>query len=442
MKGIRVILWAVALSATGVLCVPAVPAAGGDAEGTVEHPEAGGVEHPEGGAAEQASGESSEAAAEEAVEGAVEKTAAELYAERQKRLAAEATERYEQIVSAYMDSRFREFDEALRGSGKYFRVWSPEKRGNVAYMRKTAKEFRPRWWDRCKAVEENSFRARIWNRNLTANYVPSEFPGAQIPIGVRGRKLLIIVTWRPTLVDNPRPLKGTLAERHGLKKGDLGEFIVWHELGHNYISEFLPLRTVYLLYRDHYILFEHLQEIYADCTGLYHASPQGRLSGMLFRLAALDRDDQIEAHSRAAFVVGSLLLSHMLSEIEDYPSVHLPPEVPDYMVERRTVEYVYENIDPDWSLAEDRKLRDFVHDFIYKQGESMLRRKGTLTLPSRIDLKVMEPEDRELQRRRDRWVAEQLRAAIDAGRADKPKEKPDEDNGDHEQEKPRIEMPW
>ncbi|MFP3937343.1 MAG: hypothetical protein ACLFVW_03300 [Phycisphaerae bacterium] len=373
-----------------------------------------------------------------------EKTAAEIYAEKQARMAAEAAERYEEIRDAYMSSQFDEFQEAMRGSGKYFRYWEPQQRRNVSHMRKSIQDFRPAWWDNCKSLERTSFRARIWNRELTANYVPSQHLGAQMPVAVHRGKLLIVVTWRPSMVDNPRPLKGELAESHDLRRGDLGEFIVWHELGHNYISEFLPLREVFLLYRDHRMLFSILQEIYADLTGIYHSSPRGRLSGLLFRLGDLDADDQLQEHSRAAFVIGSLLLSHMLTNLDEYPSVHLPPEVPAVQVERKTIQYVYENIDPDWTVEEDRKLREFVQQFIRRQGERMLRRKGTIDLPNRLTLKVMEPEDREFQKQRDEWVAQQIKEAIEAGRADEPVEAEDEDedgSGDG-RVKPRLELPW
>lgn len=406
MKGIRVYKWGVFLTIAVVLCLCAsLPAQSDDDEQADE----------------------------------AQKTMAEIYAERQAEMKAEATERYEAILSAYMNSRFDEFEEAMRGSGRYIRYLEPQQRGNVAYMRKSIQEFRPDWWDNTKSLERISFRARIWNRELTANYVPSRHLGAQFPVGIEGGKLLIVVTWRPSMVDNPRPMEGVLAERHRLRRGDLGEFIVWHELGHNYISEFLPLREVWLLYRDHQMLFMTLQEIYADLTGMYHSSPRGRLSGMLFRLGALDWDDQLQEHSRAAVIIGSLLLTHMLDNIEDYPSVHLPPEVPATQVERNTIEYVYENIDPDWSVEEDRKLREFVNDFIRKQGERMLRRKGTIDLPNRLTLKVMDPEDREFQKQRDAWVAERLKEAIESGRADKPKEDGDKDD---EEESPRLELPW
>jgi len=57
---------------------------------------------------------------------------------------------------------------------------------------------------------------------------------------------------------------------------------------------------------------------------------------------------------------------------------------------------------------------------IRTQGQQVLRTKGQVRLVNKLSAHIMEPDDREAQQRRNRWVAERLKAVIADGRADKP----------------------
>ena len=330
-----------------------------------------------------------------------------------------AEENYNKIAECYLNGRWQELAEALKqASGSSYGMTSKQ-RQDIAYVRKAAAGCRPGWWKHCKATSNTSFKATIWNRTFTANYIPLEFVGLQTTIMMRRGKLVVVVSWQPTMVDNPKPADGALAKRHGITKGDLGEVIVWHELGHNYITHFLPARHVIALYRDHTLLFRHLQEFYADLTSVYHCSPRARRAALMIRLAALDRNREVDPHTRAAVGIGSLLLAKFLSEPAKWPSVHLPGKLPATSVERNTIMYVYRNLQASWTLEEDRQLQKYIAGFIQDQGALVLRRRGEIRLPNGLKTNLMEPADRQHQTERDEWVARQLEKAIKAGRADK-----------------------
>jgi len=224
--------------------------------------------------------------------------------------------------------------------------------------------------------------------------------------------------------------------------------VVWHELGHNYVTNFLPLDQVMQLYMNYMPLFTNLQEFYADMTSLHHCSPKGRLACLMLRLEAIDpspptssprgpgmpsiapaatqRRMEADPHSRATQAIGSFLLNHFLAEPQKWPSIHFPPKVPQSDVERRTILYVYENIDTGWTIAEDRNLRELIRRFMTQSGESVLRKKGLLILPRPLgplsggqSFQLMSSEDQEFRQKRDAWTAEQLEKLIAAGRADK-----------------------
>jgi hypothetical protein len=281
------------------------------------------------------------------------------------------------------------------------------------------KKYRPSWWHHMRSSSNVTFKASLWGRPFLANYMPSDRIGSMQPVEIRNGKLLSIVSWRPSMIDNPQPAKGYLAVRHGLKKAAIGEAIGWHELGHNYISYFLPLKHVLVLYENHSKLYYHLQEFYADMTSLYHSSPGGRLALMFTRLDGLSRYDETEEHDRAGFAVGSLILANVMTAPKKWPSFHFPPKVPESEIELTTLRYLYENIDTNWTLAEDIALRGIMKKFISRYGTTVLRSKGKISLPNRLAFLLMVSDDRKWQTKRDEWVKKTLERIIKTGRADK-----------------------
>ncbi|MEE9211865.1 MAG: hypothetical protein V3U29_04345 [Phycisphaeraceae bacterium] len=343
---------------------------------------------------------------------------------------AAAHDAYEAFSQAFLQSDWDLVNEQAKTIRRHLRYLTPQQRQNIAYARRTAKQFQPRWWKSTISLSNVSFDAEIWGRRFKANYVPSGELGFQIVVPETEQRivgnriytqivrLIVIVTWKPSLVNNAQPADGKLAEIQGLRLGDVGEVIVWHELGHNYITNFLPMQHVITLYDDYRMLFRHLQEFYADMTAIYHASPRARRAAMMLRLYALDRYTDDDEYTRAAHAIGSLFLANVLQNPQHWPSVHLPPGVPDQQVEVNTIIYVYEHWDPHWSISEAKALRELVGNFIRRYGEKTLRQKGVLSLPNKLRFSLMAAQDRKYQQQRDQWVAQRLERAIQNGRAD------------------------
>lgn len=339
---------------------------------------------------------------------------------------------YKKLETAYMHADWDAFEEYVRDAREMNRGLSREQRVNLAYMRKTMREFRPDWWENCRSSSNVSFSAKIWGRTFTANYMPSDMIGGQAPVGIRNGKLMVIVTWKPSFVDNPKKFSNEAmrnayefwvpdGEKYHFTMGTIGEAIAWHELGHNYISISLPLRHVILLYNEHTMLFHHLQEFYAELTALYHASPPARLFAMKLRSLGLALYDESEPHDRGcAHGCGALILSHVLKNPEQWPSFHFPGKVPESNIERNTILYMYRHIDPEWTLEEDRNMREFLHRWVMRNGEAALRSKGRVQLDNRLNYWVMANDDHEDQAKRDAWVKARLKALIKAGKADDP----------------------
>jgi hypothetical protein len=312
---------------------------------------------------------------------------------------------------------------------------------DLIYIAKACEGHRPDWWAKVKSTRPISFQAEIWNRRFVANYKPDTALGAQVPVGVDNGKLQIVVVWHPQRVDSNKPLGGMLesilgeeqVKRHQIRLGDVAECIVWHELGHNYISEFLPLQHVVELYTKHLPMYMALQEFYADMTALYHSSPKARRVQLFIRTRGI-RDGHVkDPHTRGGHAVGSLWLSNILANPTNvkkrWPTVHLPAEVDKDNAEIEAITYLYDHFDPDWTLAEDKQLREYLKRFLmtkkrgsrYSQGEAVLRDRGTVTLPNGLEFKLLPWQDGEWQEKRNAWVYQQLRRAAEAGQTDKPK---------------------
>ncbi len=329
--------------------------------------------------------------------------------------ADEAAEAYEAAVTAYMDGAWSELPDALREALRCRTRMTPKQRADLAYVRSMLPGFRPAWWKSCKSTSSERIRARIWNRNIVASYVPADAPGMNAQVRPGGR-MAITVSWNPSLVDSTTPQGGRLANRHDLTRGDIGEVIVWRQLGYSYMAASLPGKTLLSLYNENQHLYQHLQMFFANLTSMYHCSPKARRTAMLLYAGTLTRPDSAsEAYVRSVRALASLMTAVVLAEPKAWPSVKLPMTVPGKQTEKRVGTALLNDVDPGWTLAEDRALREVLMAFFRTNAQGAFRSRGRLILPNRHVFMLMEPDDREHQAKRDAWVKARLTDAIDQG---------------------------
>ena len=329
---------------------------------------------------------------------------------------ADAQMCYEKLEDTYLHFEARAWDTAYKESLKYTRDFTTQQKSDIAYMRRSAQEYRPDWWKFTKSSSSVSFQAVIWGKPFPANYMPSAFIGGQmIRYDPVTEKFHVVVTWQPHMVDSTKALEGDAAKAHQMTEGNEAEAIVWHELGHNYVTLGFDIKQLSELYDKHEILYNSLQEFYADMTALYHCSPPGRKATFLIRVPSFHWNDVNDEHVRGALGIGSYLLANILSDPAKWPSFHLPTTVPETDPDRKCILYMYEHLDPQYTLDEDRNIRELVGRLIRTRGDTIFRSKGTVPLPNRLEYKITPSEDRDLQVKRDAWVAAELKKAIDSG---------------------------
>lgn len=343
-----------------------------------------------------------------------------------------ALEVFANLESAYLDNKMDQVQKLYNEKRVLLRHLPREKQLTARYMDTKAPGYRPSWWKGTKKQEKNSFKAKIWGKNFWANYVPTRELGLQTvyPQTEYNRKtnsyevvdLIILVTWKPLMVDSTDPAEGKLSEMHGYTLGDIAEVIVWHELGHNYMTEAISTKDNVTLYDRYSDLYSTLHEHYADLAAIYHGTPRSRKVAIQFRLDELDYYTRDSSHCRGAHGIGAIIIADMLTNPDKWPSVHFPPDVPKQQAELNTIIYIYEHLPAKWTAEEDIRLQELAETYVMKHGKRTFKSKGEFTLPSKLKFALMIGEDLGHQAKRDKWVIGKIEELIADGRADKLKE--------------------
>ncbi len=337
---------------------------------------------------------------------------------------AAADDAYNALARAYMASDFEHFDELIGATVKYNFKLNAEQRRNFEYIRNSYRECRPNWWPRIKSSRASSFQISLWGKTGMANFEPGDNLGETDAMKIINNRIITVVHWRPQFVDSAKPIRGILAKKMDVYERDFAETIAWHELGHTYVFAWIPASNMITMIRQDVDLVRHLQEFYADMSAIRHASPKSRLLTLSFRLDELDPPFSAtyrtqEAHTRGSHGIGAMLLSEFLTNPGKWPNVHFPPAVPGKDIELKTITYVYEHFDENWSVNDDHALRDFAQNSMAAHGLRILQSGGKIPLNEGQAFALMYREDEQLRQRRDKWVAQKLQKIIASGRADK-----------------------
>jgi hypothetical protein len=322
-----------------------------------------------------------------------------------------ATAAYDKVAEAYLNSRWAELKEAEKQAGRCAKHMTPRQRAELVYVRKTAPAFRPGWWTACKSTKQAKFRATIWGRSMVVDYAPADKPTILPWVDHQRRKVALKLSWNPSLVDNTTPKAGSLARKHHVTEGDLGEAMVWQQIGCSYMTECLPLMTVVELHNNHKHVYWHLLYFYGNLTSMYHCGPKARRTAMLMYASEMQQKASAEGFVRACRAISALFLTKVLADPSKWPSVNLPHSVPTGQVEEKTGIHAFQNVEPTWTIAEDRAWREALLAFFRVNRERALRGRGRLILPNKTLFMLMEPDDRKYQAKRDAWVTERLEKA-------------------------------
>jgi hypothetical protein len=319
----------------------------------------------------------------------------------------DAKEAFDAVATAYMTSNWDGMQEAQKALQRYMGQLTPQQRGDLTYMRATAADFRPPWWKACAGTVPAKIKATLWGHGIVCNYAPAD--AATQSGHVNGQRIDITVSWNPSFVDSTAPLEGKLADEHHLTRGDVGEVVVWRQLGLGYITTLMPPDTLLNMYQENQLFYSHLQSFFAELTCIYHCSPRARKNAILVHGTSIrEPAGNAEGYIRSCRAISAMFLSILLEDPKKWPSIQLPDTIPDEAVEKNVAVYVDSNILPSWTVEEDRAFREAIKEFFHANGDRALKQRGKLLLPNKLTFMLMEPDDRAFQDKRDAWVKEKL----------------------------------
>jgi hypothetical protein len=320
---------------------------------------------------------------------------------------------YKALVEAYLHGKWDALGDAAKAAERIQGLMTPQQRQDIAYIRKAAAECHPPWWTNCKSTSKVSFKASIWDRPVSVNYVPADKAGWTANADTHRKTISVVVSWNPAQVDETKPLEGEL-KRYEATSGDIAELTIWYHLGTNFVLSCLPLDQLVAMYADHKLLFDHFQDFLALQTAVYHTGPRARLTMLMLQLGPAGLRSDRESQVRASRAFGSMWLAEVLTDPTKWPNVHLPATAPEKDVEETMITNLYANVAADWTLAEDKALRELIRNFVTTKADQVLRTRGEITLANKLSFKLQAPDDRELQKKRDAWIVERVNKLAEA----------------------------
>ena len=106
-------------------------------------------------------------------------------------LKAEVEECHKKAVEVYMRGKWDALPAALKAAERQPTLLTPQQRLDLAYMRRTAAEFRPTWWNSCTTASLMSTVTRLPSKSSGF----SHFRGCRSPTGCISLMFVIATTF-------------------------------------------------------------------------------------------------------------------------------------------------------------------------------------------------------------------------------------------------------
>jgi len=327
-----------------------------------------------------------------------------------------AQELYDQVVDAYLHSRWNEMAEAEKALGRRTSLLSPEQREDLRYIRMAMAKIRPRWWEFAKSPTGASFQAEVWNLAVPVLFEPSDKGGFNFQIS--GGQILITVSWNPAHLESTEPAVDKKLAVHGCTMGDEMELAIWRTLTQSrLIGSMTPAAVIetFTANSPKRMPFEYFQEFRAKLEILKNCSPGARRMEMVCIMAGFTNPDSDTPDARTRRALGHMFLATWLEDPSKWPSVQLPRAMPadDHLLRTLAMSVKTKiNASRPWTVAEDRALREAAERFCRANGEEVLE-SGKVTLPNGKTFAFLPAADEPFRPERDAWLKARLASELE-----------------------------
>jgi len=327
-----------------------------------------------------------------------------------------AQELYDQLVDAYLHSRWDEMAEAQKAIGRRTSLLSAEQREDLRYIRMAMAKIRPPWWEFAKSPTGASFQAEVWNLSIPVLFEPSDKGGFNFQIS--GGRVLINVSWNPASIESTEPATDKKLAVHGCTLGDETELAIWRTLTQSrMLGSMTPAGVIetFSANSPKRMPFEFFQEFRAKLEILKNCSPGARRMEMVCIMAGFTNPQSDTPDARTRQALGHMFLATWLEDPSKWPSVQLPRAMPadDHLL--RTLAMAVKtkiNATSTWTVAEDRALREAAERFCRANGQEVLE-SGKVTLPNGKTFVFVPAADEPFRADRDAWLKERLGSELE-----------------------------
>lgn len=323
----------------------------------------------------------------------------------------EAQDRYDRIVQSYLKNRWEDLKEALKAPPKDLSGMTRQQRDDLVYVRKAYAECRPPWWDQSKSSGKFAFRPVLWGKTFTVTFDPTDEPGFHMQ--TRSGKLELSITWDALELDSTDPPKDHTMTGHGTKQGDMADMSLWINLSTAALMASFSMETLSAVFSNEQdkATFQRYQLFHGQLAALYHSSPRARHAGMVIYFSGFMKKYGTGATAGTRRAIGSMFLADLLADPSRWPSIHLPSSLPPDNAEGALAEHCIGQIDRNWTLAEDRALRDAALAFYKANVGKQVLKTGKITLPNKLAAMLEPDKDGPFKTQRDAWVMKHFEAA-------------------------------
>jgi hypothetical protein len=282
---------------------------------------------------------------------------------------------------------------------------------DIAYVAKAFAECRPDWWEQSKTGKKFQFRPVIWGRTIaSATFDPAGKPGSSMQTS--GGKQSMTFSWKADELDSQESPNDHSMTGHGTKQGDMAEIGIWGTLSGAALMASIPIQTLGPIFQNptDKEAFQRYELFQSQLAVVCHGSPRSRHAGMVIFFSGFMKKYGANPSATTRRAIGSMFLAELLADPAKWPSIRMPDSLPADNAEAVLGEHCIGQIDRNWTLAEDRALREAALAYNKANGRDAMR-TGKIVLPNKLATMLDVEKDAKTKAERDAWVMSRFEKA-------------------------------
>jgi hypothetical protein len=282
---------------------------------------------------------------------------------------AEPSPLYVDFVRRYLAGDWNTLAADLVAKQKEIAALPEGNRADLTYIKQALAECRPAWWDQVKRGKPLQFTQAVWGQPVKISFTPAETAAFQGVSAVNGGNINR-VAWSPSDMDavGAVPVEYSELIMEGptnITRGDGLDYTIWRILA---TAQFIQKNdTGKKLPEPENSQYLRAQGFWQAVTASYYCTPAARRLALMRGAQFLHKDASDEPNSIAQRTLGAAFNIELKTHFADYRTLLKLHSVFQVITTDDNAEFYccYNNYyrfiqDTSFSLAEDRRIREFV----------------------------------------------------------------------------------